>query len=63
MPARKLSRRTRAAVKHQLDLLPENEAKERTVASHSLLTTPPSPHRPLRRTPRKNRWAKSRFRE
>ena len=63
MPVKKRSRRTGAPVEHRLDLQPENDANERAKAAlQSLLTTPPSPYRPLRQTPRKNRWAKSKFR-
>jgi hypothetical protein len=63
MPAKRRPKRTRASVEHRLDPQPENDAKERTGAAlQSLLTTPPGAYRPLRETPRKNRWAKSKFR-
>jgi hypothetical protein len=56
-------RTRRAAVERRLDLLTGNDANERAGATlQSLLTTPLSPHKPLHETPRKNRWAKSKFR-
>jgi hypothetical protein len=61
MAAKKLPKRTRAALERQLDLLPEAKARARA-ALQPFLTTPPGPYTSLRQAPRESRWAKSKFR-